>query len=200
VDLIFVPGFSTADQTTDLSGRGVGMDVVRRNIKDLGGSIEVSSEAGAGTRFTICLPLTLAIVDGQTVVVGKQTYIVPLLSIIESLQLRRADVSRLSGFGDVFRFRGDYVPILRLHELFGVEPRHRDIGEGLVVVAEGDGRRVGLFVDDLLGQQQVVIKSLEVNYGTVEGVSGATILGDGSVALILDLPGLIRHGAPRAAA
>jgi two-component system chemotaxis sensor kinase CheA len=200
IDLIFLPGFSTADRATDLSGRGVGMDVVRRNIKDLGGSIEVSSDAGAGTRFTIRLPLTLAIVDGQTVAVGKETYIVPLVSIIESLQLRARDVNRLSGFGDVFWFRGDYLPILRLHELFGVTPRHHEISDGLVVVAEGDGRRVGLFVDELLGQQQVVIKSLENNYGTVDGVSGATILGDGSVALILDLPGLIRHGAPRAAA
>ncbi len=199
-ELIFVPGFSTADKTTDLSGRGVGMDVVRRNVKELGGKVEVKSEAGRGSRFTITLPLTLAIVDGQSVAVGTETYIVPLISIVESMQLKATGVTRLSGHSEVLSFRGDYLPIIRLHELFGVEPRSRALHEGLVVVAEGDGRRVGLFVDDLLGQQQVVIKSLEANYGHIEGVSGATILGDGSVALILDVPGLIRAASMRAAA
>jgi two-component system, chemotaxis family, sensor kinase CheA len=199
-ELIFVPGFSTADKTTDLSGRGVGMDVVRRNVKELGGKIDVKSEPGRGSRFTITLPLTLAIVDGQSVAVGTETYIVPLISIVESMQLKATGVTRLSGHSEVLTFRGDYLPIIRLHELFGVEPRSRALHEGLVVVAEGDGRRVGLFVDDLLGQQQVVIKSLEANYGHIEGVSGATILGDGSVALILDVPGLIRAASMRAAA
>ena len=199
-DLIFVPGFSTAEQTTDVSGRGVGMDVVRRNIKELGGKIEVRTEQGRGSRFIITLPLTLAIVDGQSVAVGTETYIVPLTSIIESMQLKQAHVSRLGGRGEVFAFRGDYLPVIRLHEVFGIEPRARELHEGLVVVVEGDGRRVGLFVDDLLGQQQVVIKSLESNYGHVEGVSGATILGDGSVALILDVPGLIRVTSLRTAA
>jgi two-component system, chemotaxis family, sensor kinase CheA len=199
-ELIFVPGFSTADKTTDLSGRGVGMDVVRRNVKELGGKIDVSSERGRGSRFTITLPLTLAIVDGQSVAVGTETYIVPLISIVESMQLKSTGVTRLSGRSEVLSFRGDYLPIVRLHELFDVEPRSRALHEGLVVVAEGEGRRVGLFVDDLLGQQQVVIKSLEANYGHIEGVSGATILGDGSVALILDVPGLIRAASLRAAA
>ncbi|MDE2049705.1 MAG: chemotaxis protein CheA [Gammaproteobacteria bacterium] len=199
-ELIFLPGFSTADKTTDLSGRGVGMDVVRRNVKELGGKVEVKSEPGRGSRFTITLPLTLAIVDGQSVSVGTETYIVPLISIVESMQLKASGVTRLSGHSEVLSFRGDYLPIIRLHELFGVEPRSRALHEGLVVVAEGDGRRVGLFVDDLLGQQQVVIKSLEANYGHIEGVSGATILGDGSVALILDVPGLIRAASMRAAA
>jgi two-component system, chemotaxis family, sensor kinase CheA len=199
-DLIFLPGFSTAEQTTDVSGRGVGMDVVRRNIKELGGKIEVRTERGRGSRFIITLPLTLAIVDGQSVAVGTETYIVPLTSIIESLQLKPEHINRLSGRGEVFAFRGHYLPVIRLHEIFGVEPRARELHEGLVVVVEGDGRRYGLFVDDLLGQQQVVIKSLETNYGNVEGVSGATILGDGSVALILDLPGLIRVTTMRAAA
>jgi two-component system, chemotaxis family, sensor kinase CheA len=199
-ELIFVPGFSTAEKTTDLSGRGVGMDVVRRNVKELGGKIDVRSEPGRGSRFTITLPLTLAIVDGQSVAVGTETYIVPLISIVESMQLKSSGVTRLSGHSEVLSFRGDYLPIIRLHELFGVEPRSRALHEGLVVVAEGDGRRVGLFVDDLLGQQQVVIKSLEANYGHIEGVSGATILGDGSVALILDVPGLIRAASMRAAA
>ncbi|HEV7135689.1 MAG TPA: chemotaxis protein CheA [Steroidobacteraceae bacterium] len=199
-ELIFVPGFSTAEKTTDVSGRGVGMDVVRRNVKELGGKIEVRSDAGRGSRFTITLPLTLAIVDGQSVAVGTETYIVPLISIVESMQLKATGITRLSGHSEVLSFRGDYLPIIRLHELFGVEPRSRALHEGLVVVAEGDGRRVGLFVDDLLGQQQVVIKSLEANYGHIEGVSGATILGDGSVALILDVPGLIRAASMRAAA
>ncbi|HEY4213874.1 MAG TPA: chemotaxis protein CheA [Steroidobacteraceae bacterium] len=199
-DLIFLPGFSTAEKTTDVSGRGVGMDVVRRNVKELGGKIELRTERGKGSRFIITLPLTLAIVDGQSVAVGTETYIVPLISIVESMQLKTSSVSRLSGRGEVFSFRGDYLPIIRLHELYGIEPRAHSLQEGLIVVAEGDGRRVGLFVDDLLGQQQVVIKSLEANYGHVEGVSGATILGDGSVALILDVPGIIRAASLRAAA
>ena len=200
-DLIFLPGFSTAEKTTDVSGRGVGMDVVRRNIKELGGKIELRSDYGKGSKTIITLPLTLAIVDGQSVSVGGETYIVPLISIVESMQLKAANVSRLSGRGEVFSFRGYYLPIIRLHELFDVEPRTRALDEGLVVVAEGEGhQRIGLFVDDLLGQQQVVIKSLEANYGHVEGVSGATILGDGSVALILDIPGLIRATSLRSAA
>ena len=191
-DLIFLPGFSTAEKTTDVSGRGVGMDVVRRNVNELGGKIEIKSNPGKGSRFVITLPLTLAIVDGQSVAVGGETYIVPLVSIVESMQLKPQQVSRLAGRGEVLSFRGDYLPIIRLHEIFDVQPRSRALHEGLIVVAEGDGRRVGLFVDDLLGQQQVVIKSLETHYGRIDGVSGATILGDGCVSLILDLPGLIR--------
>jgi len=192
-ELIFMPGFSTAEQTTDISGRGVGLDVVRRNVKELGGTIEVKNDLGKGARFIITLPLTLAIVDGQSIAVGKQNYIVPLISIIESLQIKQGALNRVAGQGEVFSFRGDYVPVIRLHEIFGVEPRAHDLHQGLIVIVEGDGRRVGLFVDDLLGQQQVVIKSLETNYGHIDGVSGATILGDGSVALILDLPGIIRR-------
>jgi two-component system chemotaxis sensor kinase CheA len=199
-ELIFLPGFSTAEKTTDVSGRGVGMDVVRRNVKELGGKIEIGSELGKGSRFIITLPLTLAIVDGQSVSVGSETYIVPLTSIVESLQLQPQSVNRLSGRGEVFSFRGDYLPIVRLHSLFGVQPRANSLNEGLIVVAEGDGRRIGLFVDELLGQQQVVIKSMETNYGPIDGVAGATILGDGSVALILDLPGLIRVAARTPAA
>jgi two-component system chemotaxis sensor kinase CheA len=192
-ELIFMPGFSTAETTTDVSGRGVGLDVVRRNVKELGGTIEVRNDPGKGSRFVITLPLTLAIVDGQSIAVGKQNYIVPLISIIESLQIKQGAMNRVAGHGEVFTFRGDYVPVIRLHEVFGVEPRARELDQGLIVIVEGDGRRVGLFVDDLLGQQQVVIKSLETNYGHIDGVSGATILGDGSVALILDLPGIIRR-------
>jgi two-component system chemotaxis sensor kinase CheA len=197
-ELIFLPGFSTAEQTTDVSGRGVGLDVVLRNVKELGGKIDVTSERGRGARFVITLPLTLAIVDGQSIAVGRENYIVPLVSIIESLQIRQGSLNRIAGRGEVFAFRGEYVPVIRLHELFGVESRAQEVEEGLIVIVEGDGRRVGLFVDDLLGQQQVVIKSLETNYGQVDGVSGATILGDGSVALILDLPGIIRRAGVRA--
>ena len=192
-ELIFVPGFSTAETISDVSGRGVGMDVVRRNIQRLGGSIEVVSEPGAGSTFTVRLPLTLAILDGQSVRVGAETYIVPLISIIESLQIRPAQVNQLAGRWETMAWRDDYIPIIRLHEIFDTQTGSRDLDNGLLVVVEGEGRRVGLFVDDLLGQQQVVIKSLEANYTRVEGVSGATILGDGSVALILDIPGLIRQ-------
>jgi two-component system chemotaxis sensor kinase CheA len=199
-ELIFLPGFSTAEQTTDISGRGVGMDVVRRNIKELGGTIEVRSTPGKGSRFIITLPLTLAIVDGQSVAVGTETYIVPLITIIESLQLKPNMVNRVAGQGEVFWFRDGYVPIVRVHEVFGIEPRTTQLHEGLIMVVEGEGRKVGLFVDDLLGQQQVVIKSLETNFRRVDGVSGATILGDGAVALILDVPGLIRVASQRMAA
>jgi two-component system, chemotaxis family, sensor kinase CheA len=199
-ELIFMAGFSTAEQTTDISGRGVGMDVVRRNIKELGGTIEVRSELGKGSRFIITLPLTLAIVDGQSVAVGTESYIVPLITIIESLQLKAGMVNRVAGQGEVFWFRDRYLPIVRVHEVFGVKPRTTQLHEGLIMVVEGEGRRVGLFVDDLLGQQQVVIKSLETNFRRVDGVSGATILGDGSVALILDVAGLIRVAALTAAA
>jgi two-component system chemotaxis sensor kinase CheA len=198
-DLIFLPGFSTAEATTDLSGRGVGMDVVRRNIKQLGGKIELKSETGKGTRFIITLPLTLAIVDGQSVQVGGETYIVPLVTIVESLHLKAGAASQLVGHSEVFSFRGEYLPIIRLHELFGIEPRTRQVHEGLVMVVEGEGCRAGLFVDALLGQQQVVIKSMESNYGRIEGVGGATILGEGTVALILDVPGLIRLSTTRPA-
>lgn len=194
-ELIFLPGFSTAERTTDLSGRGVGMDVVRRNIVELGGTVDISSQAGQGTRIGITLPLTLAIVDGQLVGVGRDTYIVPLVTIVESLQARPGTVTRLAGRGEVFEFRGDYLPLIRLDRLFSIEARARSLDQGLVMVVEGDGRKVGLFVDELLGQQQVVIKSLDTNYRRIEGISGATILGEGAVALILDVPGLIRLAA-----
>lgn len=196
-DLIFLPGFSTAEQTTDLSGRGVGMDVVRRNVKDLGGTVQVSSVRGRGTRFVISLPLTLAIVDGQSVGVGEEVYIVPLVAIIESLQVKGSAVNCLPGIGEVIPFRGDYIPLVRLHQLFGATPRFTDLEHGIVMIVECDGGRIGLFVDELLGQQQVVIKSLESNFKRIEGVSGATILGQGNVALILDVPGLMRCAARR---
>jgi two-component system chemotaxis sensor kinase CheA len=199
--LIFVAGFSTQERATDVSGRGVGMDVVRRNVEELGGTIELSSDVGQGSRFTITLPLTLAIVDGQTIAVGDETYIVPLTAIIESLQMKSAAVNEVVGHGEVLTFRGEYLPVLRLQQHFntGCERRHRS-DEGLIMVVEGDGRRVGLCVDELLGQQQVVVKTLEANYGHVEGIAGATILGDGSVALILDVANLTRSVGERLAA
>jgi two-component system chemotaxis sensor kinase CheA len=199
--LVFMAGFSTTEQATDISGRGVGLDVVRRNVEDLGGSIEVRSEAGKGSSFTITLPLTLTIVDGQTVAIGADTYIVPLTAIVESLQMRTASINRLGGRGELLAFRGEYLPVVRLDELFhrGRAPQGPD-DNGLVMVVEGDGRRVGLCVDELLGQQQVVVKTLEDNYGHVDGIAGATILGDGAVALILDVGNLTRAAAGRAAA
>lgn len=191
-DLIFHPGLSTAAQISDVSGRGVGMDVVRRNIQDLGGSIQIGSQRGQGTQITISLPLTLAILDGQLVSIGQDCYIIPLLSIVESVQLRAGSVNRVAGRGEVLRFRGQHLPILRLYQMFGAEGAVTDLEKGLLVVVEADGRQVGLFVDDLQGQQQVSIKSMEKNFRRVPGVSGATILGDGRVGLILDISGLIR--------
>ena len=190
-DLIFHPGFSTAKEVSDVSGRGVGMDVVRRNIKELGGLIELESTVGVGTTIRIRLPLTLAILDGQLVRVGNQTYIVPLVSIIESLQSTPDRVKSVAGSAELYRLRGEYIPIIRLYELFGIEPQSTVLEQGLLVVVEGEGRRASIFVDELLGQQQVVIKSLETNYRKVDGISGATILGDGTVAMIIDAGGVI---------
>ena len=191
-ELIFSPGFSTADVVSDVSGRGVGMDVVRRNIRDLGGTVEVSSESGVGSTFTIRLPLTLAIMDGQSVCVGDEIYIIPLVSIVESVQVRPGEVKGVAGKASLYRLRDEYIPIVRLHETFSIDTECKQLEDGLLVVVEGEGAKIALFVDDLLGQQQVVIKSLETNYKKVNGVSGATILGDGTVALIIDVAGLIR--------
>ncbi|MCV6638507.1 chemotaxis protein CheA [Candidatus Albibeggiatoa sp. nov. NOAA] len=190
-EFIFHPGFSTANQVSDLSGRGVGMDVVRRNIRSLGGSIDVHSRRGQGTTFTIRLPLTLAILDGQLIRVGQQIYILSLLSIIESLRVNKKYVNELAGQAEVYKLRDEYIPILRLYDLFEVETDLTDLEQGLLVVVEGDGQKIGLFVDELLSQQQIVIKSLETNYKQIPGISGATILGNGEVALILDTTGLL---------
>ncbi len=191
-ELIFMPGFSTADVLTDVSGRGVGMDVVRKNILALNGTVEIQSTPSEGSKITIRLPLTLAILDGQLVKVGGETYIIPLISIIESLQSSGGAVNRVAGGCDVFQLRNEYVPIINLFDVFNVEPSSRILDDSLLVVVESEGEHVGLVVDELLGQQQVVIKSLEQNYSKVEGISGATILGDGTVALILDLPGIVK--------
>ncbi len=189
-DLIFQPGFSTADVVSDLSGRGVGMDVVRRNIAALNGSIEVSSERGRGSRFVIRLPLTLAILDGQLVKVGEEIYIFPLVSIVESIQLDDRSINNVGGHSDVLQLRDEYVPIVQLDDVFNIEKEKRALDESIIVVVETDGEKIGVVVDELMGQQQVVIKSLEENYKRVDGISGATILGDGTVALIVDISGL----------
>jgi len=199
IDLIFEPGFSTAATVSDVSGRGVGMDVVRRNVRDVGGSVEASSSVGGGSCFTIRLPLTLAILDGQLVRVGRGVYIMPLVSIIESLQVRPDRVNAVAGRGEVYRLRDEYIPIMRLHEMFDGHQHSASLAGSLLVVVEGNGKKIGLVVDDLLGQQQVVIKSLESNFKPVPGISGATILGDGTVALIVDAGGLVQCAAEAAA-
>ncbi|MGB1292857.1 MAG: chemotaxis protein CheA [Pseudoalteromonas sp.] len=196
-ELIFVAGFSTADAVSDLSGRGVGMDVVRRNIESLNGSVEVASAPGVGSTFTIRLPLTLAILDGQLVKVAKHTYIIPLISIVESLQIDVTKVSRVGKDLDVLRLRDEYIPILRLYNIFKHQGAIETLDKTLLVVVESDNQKIGLLVDDLLSQQQVVIKSLEANYQKVDGVSGATILGDGRVSLIVDISGLIKMSGLR---
>lgn len=191
-ELIFAPGFSTADAVTDLSGRGVGMDVVKRNIRSLGGTIDVRSVKDEGSTFTIRLPLTLAILDGQLLKVGEETYIIPMLSIIESIQLKQADINKVGKRDVSFKWRGSFIPILNLAEKFGC-PVDQDqlIESGLVVVVESDNKHCGILVSELTNHQQVVVKSLEANYAKIDGLSGATILGDGSVALIIDVGALI---------
>ncbi len=194
-ELIFEPGFSTAETVSDISGRGVGMDVVRRNINTLGGRIEIESEIGKGSTFRVHLPLTLAILDGQLVRVGSEVYIIPLVSIVESLRIKTELVNKVAGSMVLYRLREDNVPIVPIYQEFGIEADNPELENGLLVVVEGEGQKIGLLVDDLLAQQQVVIKSLESNYRRVEGISGATILGDGSVSMILDVPGLIRRAS-----
>jgi len=190
--LIFAPGFSTAEQVTDVSGRGVGMDVVKRNITAMGGAVDIRSAKGFGTTISISLPLTLAILDGMSIKVGEEIYILPLGFVIESMQPVPEDVKEISGKGKVIKVRGEYLPLIPLYQMFDITPRFTDPSEGLVVILETEGRKAALFIDDLVGQQQVVVKNLESNYRKVAGISGATILGDGGVSLILDVAALIR--------
>ncbi len=209
-ELIFMPGFSTAETVSAVSGRGVGMDVVRRNIQSLGGRIAVESRMGEGSRFILSLPLTLAVMDGLAVSVGREAYIVPIAAIVESLRPRPQDIHDVVGHGQVLSIRGAYIPLLALHRVLGVADAVQDPSRGIVVIAETDhAGRVGLLVDDLIGQQQVVVKSMEDNYGPIRGIGGATILGNGRVALILDVAGLAdtrlpatpgRHATPLPAA
>ena len=190
--LIFAPGFSTAETVTDVSGRGVGMDVVKRNITAMGGTVDIRSAKGFGTTMSISLPLTLAILDGMSIRCGEEVYILPLGFVVESLQPAPEEIKEISGKGRVIKVRGEYLPLIPLHQMFDIEPRFTDPCEGIVVILESDGRKAGLFVDDLVGQQQVVVKNLESNYRKVTGISGATILGDGGVSLILDVSALLR--------
>jgi two-component system chemotaxis sensor kinase CheA len=191
-NLVFMAGFSTAEQISDVSGRGVGMDIVRQNINELGGHVQISSRTGLGSTVRIRLPLTLAILDGQLVRVGKEVYIISLLAIVETIQVSRDRLSNVLGGSEVFRWREEYLPIIKLGELFDIEPDSNEVEDGLLVVVEADNKRVCVLVDDLLAQQQVVIKSLESNFKPVLGVAGATILGDGAVALIIDVRDLVR--------
>ncbi|MEH6543650.1 MAG: chemotaxis protein CheA [Porticoccaceae bacterium] len=199
-NLVFEPGFSTTEEVSNISGRGVGMDVVRRNITDLGGRVEVRSEQGRGTTFTIKLPLTLAILDGQMVQVGDQVYVVPLLAIVESVKVKPGDIHRVAGEAEVYKYRNDCLPVVRLSEAFGIQKGRLSLVDGLLVIVDVDGQLIGLNIDDVLGQQQVVVKSLEKNFREVPGVSGATILGDGSVALIVDVPALVQLSLTHVAA
>ncbi len=189
-NMIFQPGFSTAKEVTDVSGRGVGMDVVRRNVESLQGSVSVKSIEGKGSTMTVRLPLTLAILDGLLVRLSDEVFVIPLLSVIESISVRAKEIHKIVGVGEVISLRGEIVPLLRLHTLLNIAPRDEGDQQGLLVIVEDQGRRLALRVDDLIGQQQVVIKNLETNFRKVPGVSGATILGDGHVALILDIFGL----------
>ncbi|MBN9502060.1 MAG: hypothetical protein BGO01_10510 [Armatimonadetes bacterium 55-13] len=189
---IFHPGFSTASQVTDLSGRGVGMDIVRQTIQGMNGSIGLSTEFGKGTTFRIRLPLTMAILEGLSLRIGEEIYILPLTSIVESLRPLREDLSLVAGRHEIIRVRGEVLRILRVHEAFDIQGAVTDPCEGLLVIVENEGNKLALLVDELITQNQAVIKSLEANYRKVEGITGATILGDGKVALIMDVPGLFR--------
>jgi two-component system chemotaxis sensor kinase CheA len=190
-NLIFLPGLSTAAKVSSISGRGVGMDIVRRNIQRLGGRVMIRSTPGQGSTFYMSLPLTLAVLDGMVIRVGVEAYIVPLANVVESLRPLAKDVHGLVGGGDVLSARGEYVPLAHIGDMFGVPGSVQDPTDGLVMLVEtDDGGRIGLVVDEIVGQQQVVIKSLETNYRAISGIAGATILGNGRVALIIDVSGL----------
>ncbi|OAZ98522.1 chemotaxis protein CheA [Halomonas sp. G11] len=190
--LIFAPGFSTANEVTDVSGRGVGMDVVKRNIQGMGGRVEIQSKKGEGTITSIVLPLTLAILDGMSIKVGGETFILPLSTVLESLQPNKDDMYAMAGDDVVLKVRDEYLPVIAIHEVMDVENAITDPTKSIAVIVQGEGRRYAMLVDELVGQQQVVVKNLEDNYRKVPGISAATILGDGSVALILDISGLHR--------
>jgi two-component system chemotaxis sensor kinase CheA len=188
--LIFAAGFSTAKEVTDVSGRGVGMDVVKRNIQSLGGHVQIMSSPGQGTTIRIVLPLTLAILDGMSIKVGEEVFILPLSTVLQSLQPSKDELYEMAGQDLVLRMRDEYLPVVAVHEAMDVANAQTDPLQSIAVIVQGEGRRYALLVDELIGQQQVVVKNLETNYRKVPGVSAATILGDGSVALILDIPGL----------
>ncbi len=191
-NLVFSPGLSTAKAVTDVSGRGVGMDVVKRNIEQLHGQIEIQSTPGKGTTFSIKLPLTLAIIDGMVIRVADRRYVIPTLSVVRSVRPQEQDLSTVLGQGEMMDMEGRLVPLFRLDRLFEISGAEQDATKGIVTVVEDEGRQVGLLIDDLLGQQQIVIKSLgECMQGT-QGVSGGAIMADGTVGLILDVGGLVK--------
>jgi two-component system chemotaxis sensor kinase CheA len=189
--VIFEPGFSTAEKITEVSGRGVGMDVVRRNIQALGGTIDLMSMAGYGATFTVSVPLTLAIMDAMTIAFGGETYVLPLAAVVESLSIEAGQLHTLPQHGDTLQVRGDFLPVLHLAKLFPPQ-KGQPVTGGIAVIVESDGNYAALVVDELVGQQQVVVKSLEANFRKVPGLSGATVMGDGSVAFILDVNHLVR--------
>ena len=191
--LIFAPGFSTAEEVTDVSGRGVGMDVVKKNITALGGTVEIDSAEGYGMSVKVRLPLTLAIMDGMSVGVGEECYILPLGSVVESFQVGPDTIKTIGGSGRVVQVRDEYMPVVELEKVFQVPRFDFERVSNIMVIVEAEGGRVALLVDELLGQQQVVVKNLEANYRKVDDVSGATIMGDGRVALILDVGALVRR-------
>ena len=191
-EVLFTPGFTTEPSITEVSGRGVGMDVVKRNIAAMCGSVHIQSTWGRGTTVTISLPLTLAIFDGMLIKTGGEIYILPLLAVVESLQPNPNQIYEITGNERVISVRDEYLPLICLHELFGINPQFSNPEDGMVVVVEGLGRKAALLVDSLLGQQQIVVKNIESNYRNIPGISGATILGDGSLSLILDVPSLLR--------
>ncbi|MTD37448.1 chemotaxis protein CheA [Erwinia sp. CPCC 100877] len=188
--LIFAPGFSTAEKVTDVSGRGVGMDVVKRNIQDMGGYVEIHSEKDKGSTIRIILPLTLAILDGMSVRVGEETFILPLNAVMESLQPQEKALHPMAGGELMLQVREEYLPLIQLHEVLNIDHAQTEPGKGIAVILQSAGRRYALLVDQLIGQHQVVVKNLEMNYRKVPGISAATILGDGSVALIVDVAAL----------
>ncbi|WP_163628313.1 chemotaxis protein CheW, partial [Morganella morganii] len=190
--LIMAPGFSTAEVITDVSGRGVGMDVVKRNIQDMGGRIQIGFTEGRGTVTRILLPLTLAILDGMSVKVADDVFIVPLSAIISTLQPRQEDIYRLAGEEKMLLVRGEYLPLVEMHQVFGIEEAERDLAKSIALIVQNAGNRYALLVDRLIGQQQVVVKNVESNYRKIPGISAATIMGDGSVALIIDVAELQR--------
>jgi len=186
-NLIFLPGFSTAETVTNVSGRGVGMDVVKKNIESMGGTVRITNHPGSGAAFTVSLPLTLAILDGMIVRVGEENYIIPITNILETLRPKKEEVLHVEGHGDVINVRGEFIPLVYLYRTFNIAQALREPSTALIVLVESNRQKIGLVVDELIGQQQVVIKSLEANADPVKGISGATILGDGRVSLILEI-------------
>jgi two-component system, chemotaxis family, sensor kinase CheA len=193
-NIISEPGFSTADSITDVSGRGVGMDVVNRNIDDMGGQVSVTSVTGEGCKISIQLPLTLAILDGMTMSLGENLFVIPLNSIIETLQPKQESLKSVTGEGAMIHTRDEYLPIIAMHKAFNITSDVTDPTQGMLVIVEAHGKKAALLFDDLVGQQQVVIKSLETNFRKINGISGATILGDGTVALIVDVSTILKLG------